>query len=48
MLHDGERRMLTYFPAALPDELLYSRLARWHLHNGSGSAKRTLDDLFAD
>lgn len=40
--------MLTHFPAALPDELLYSRLARYHLHSGSTSAKRTLDDLFGD
>lgn len=40
--------MLTHFPAALPDELLYSRLARYHLHSCSTSAKQTLDDLFGD
>lgn len=40
--------MLTYFPARLPDELLYSRLARYHRHTCSLSAKHTLDELFAD
>ncbi len=40
--------MLTYFPSALPDELLYSRLARYHLHTCSTSPKQTLDDLFGD
>ncbi|WP_138471790.1 TnsD family Tn7-like transposition protein [Poseidonocella sp. HB161398] len=40
--------MLTYFPAQLPDELLYSRLARYHRHSCSVSAKQTLDDLFGD
>lgn len=40
--------MLTYFPARLPDELLYSRLARYHRHSCSLSAKQTLDELFAD
>lgn len=39
--------MLSYFPAALPDELLYSQLARYHLHTCSQSAKQTLDDLFS-
>lgn len=38
--------MVCYFPALLPDELLYSRLARYHLHICSQSAKQTLDDLF--
>ena len=40
--------MRSYFPAALPDELLYSRLARYHLHSGSTSPKQTLDDLFGN
>lgn len=40
--------MLTLFPAALPDELLYSRLARYHLLSCSPSPKQTLDDLFGD
>ncbi|MFT3689819.1 TniQ family protein [Paenirhodobacter sp.] len=40
--------MLTHFPVALPDEVLYSRLARWHLHSGSRSPKQTLDDLFGN
>lgn len=40
--------MLTYFPTALPDELLYSRLARHHRHCCSTSAKQTLEDLFGD
>ncbi len=40
--------MLSYFPAALPDELLYSRLARYHLHSCSKSPKQTLDDLFGN
>lgn len=40
--------MLSYFPATLPDELLYSRLARYHLHSGSTSPKQTLDDLFGN
>ena len=40
--------MLTHFPATLPDELLYSRLARYHVHSGSLSPKQTLDDLFGD
>ncbi len=38
--------MLPYFPAAYPDELLYSLLARYHRHTCSLSPKRTLDDLF--
>lgn len=40
--------MLAYFPTALPDELLYSRLARYHRHCCSSSAKQTLEDLFGD
>ena len=40
--------MLRYFPAALPDELLYSRLARYHLHSASTSPKQTLEDLFGN
>lgn len=40
--------MLAYFPASLPDELLFSRLARYHLHICSQSSKQTLDDLFGD
>ncbi|WP_018632647.1 TnsD family Tn7-like transposition protein [Neomegalonema perideroedes] len=40
--------MLSYFPASLPDELLFSRIARYHLHICSRSSKQTLDDLFGD
>lgn len=40
--------MLTNFPARLPDELLFNRLARYHRHTCSQSAKHTLDELFAD
>ena len=38
--------MLAYLPAAHPDELLYSMLARYHRHVGSSHPKQTLDDLF--
>ncbi len=40
--------MISYFPAAYPDELLYSLLARYHLHTCSTSPKQTLDDLYGD
>ena len=38
--------MLTYLPPIYPDELLYSLIARTHLHLGSTSSKRTLDMFF--
>lgn len=38
--------MLPYFSAPYPDELLYSLLARYHLHTCSVSPKQTLEDLF--
>lgn len=38
--------MLTYLPPTYPDELLYSLIARTHLHLGSTSSKRTLDMFF--
>ena len=38
--------MLAYFPEIYPDELLYSVLARYHLHVCSRSAKQTMRGLF--
>ncbi|CAO3402372.1 hypothetical protein [Azospirillum palustre] len=43
-----EVAIISYFPAAYPDELLYSLLARYHLHSCSTSPKQTLDDLYGD
>lgn len=40
--------MLAYFPEIYPDELLYSVLARYHLHICSRSPKHTLYDLFGE
>lgn len=40
--------MLAYFPEIYPDELLYSVLARYHLHVCSRSPKHTLYDLFGE
>lgn len=37
---------LAYFPEILPDELLYSVLARYHRHNGSDGPHRTARALF--
>lgn len=38
--------MLTYLPPTYPDELLYSLIARTHLHLGSTSSKRTIEMFF--
>lgn len=40
--------MLAYFPKVYPGELLYSVLARYHLHVGSPSTMHTLDTLFGN
>ncbi|SEA63582.1 TnsD family Tn7-like transposition protein [Rubrimonas cliftonensis] len=40
--------MLTYFPRLLPDELLYSVIARHHRHTCEESPKRTIEALFGD
>ena len=39
---------LPYFPEILPDELLYSVLARHHRHTGSTGAHRTAVALFGE
>lgn len=38
--------MLPYLPPLYPDELLYSLIARTHLHLGSTSSKRTIEMFF--
>lgn len=38
--------MVTFFPTAYPDELLYSVIARYHIRSGNTNAKATLNDLF--
>lgn len=38
--------MLTFFPTAYPDELLYSILARYHIRSGNISFKSTMLELF--
>jgi hypothetical protein len=38
--------MTSFFPAAYPDELLYSILARYHVRSGNISPKATLRELF--
>lgn len=38
--------MLTYLPPIYPDELLYSLIARTHLHLGSTSSKQTIEMFF--
>lgn len=38
--------MLAYFPQIYPGELLYSVLARYHLHTGETSPIRTMQTLF--
>ncbi|WP_171819415.1 TnsD family Tn7-like transposition protein [Brevibacillus panacihumi] len=40
--------MLAHFPRLLPDELLYSGLARYHLTSGNNSEKQTIKDLFGN
>lgn len=40
--------MLAYFPAIYPDELLYSVLARYHLHMGMPHVSSTLESLFGN
>ncbi|NNM69961.1 MAG: hypothetical protein HKM00_08385 [Gallionella sp.] len=40
--------MLAYFPKIYPGELLYSMLARYHLHVGSPGTMHTLDTLFGN
>lgn len=38
--------MVSFFPTAYPDELLYSVLARYHVRSGNISPKATLRELF--
>ena len=38
--------MLRCFPVAYEDELLYSLIARYHIHTCSPSFKQTIEDLF--
>lgn len=38
--------MVSHFPVLLPDELLYSGIARYHLMSGNTSGKQTIRDLF--
>ena len=40
--------MLAYFPKVYPGELLYSALARYHLHVGTPGPMHTLDALFGN
>lgn len=40
--------MLAYFPKVYPGELLYSVLARYHLHVGTPGPMHTLDALFGN
>lgn len=40
--------MLAYFPKVYPGELLYSVLARYHLHVGTPGPMHTLDTLFGN
>ena len=40
--------MLAYFPAIYPNELLYSVLARYHLHMGLPPVALTLESLFGN
>ena len=40
--------MLAYFPAIYPNELLYSVLARYHLHMGMPHVSSTLESLFGN
>ncbi|AIY08776.1 hypothetical protein LK13_09350 [Paenibacillus polymyxa] len=35
------------FPTPLPDEVLYSVFARYHVNSGNGSCRKTLRDLFS-
>ncbi|OMD60669.1 hypothetical protein BSK62_25250 [Paenibacillus odorifer] len=37
---------MIYFPPPLPDELLYSVLARYHARSGNESTKKTMRDIF--
>ena len=39
--------MITYFPAAYPDELLYSQLARYYVKSGYLAYVYAAEDLFA-
>lgn len=38
--------MNTFFPASYPDELLYSTIARYHVHSGNALYCQTAEDLF--
>ena len=38
--------MLRYFPVACNDELLYSQIARYHVHSCSPGFKQTIEELF--
>lgn len=39
-------RRLAFFPAALPDETLHSRISRYHRLSGNWQERQTLDEIF--
>ena len=38
--------MIAFFPEAYPDELLYSRISRYHVRSGNYCNSFTMDDLY--
>lgn len=38
--------MISYFPTVFPDELLYSLIARYHVHSGNPTYRATVGDIY--